>query len=96
MSNKKYASLNTLQSFLEGLRNIFSSQGHKHTISELTDYTVDIELSATSNNPIANKAVKEAIEAIGTGDLSGAELIAVEDIDEICGTNIQMASEVSF
>ena len=66
MSNKKYASLSTLQAFLESLRETFSSLGHKHTISDITDYKIDTELSSTSTNPVQNKALNDEFDAIAT------------------------------
>lgn len=64
MSQKKYASLSSLQTFLENLRDTFSALSHKHTISDITDYTVDTELSSTSTNPIQNKVINEEFEAV--------------------------------
>lgn len=63
-NEKKYASLSTLQMFLDNLKTIFSNLGHKHTIDDLTDYTVDSYLSSTSVNPVENKVVTDAIEAV--------------------------------
>ena len=66
-NEKKYASLSTLQTFLENLRTTFSSLSHKHTISDITDYTVDSELSSTSTNPVQNKVLDAEFDAIATG-----------------------------
>ena len=63
-NEKKYASLSTLQTFLENLRTTFSNLSHKHTTADITDYTVDTTLSPTSNNPIANSAVDAEFEAV--------------------------------
>lgn len=63
---KTYVSLSKLSTFLDNLKNTFSALGHKHTISDLTDYTVDTELSNTSTNPVANSTIKTAIEALNT------------------------------
>ena len=43
MTTKKYASLNTLSSFLDNLKNTFASLGHKHSTSDITDIN-DLEL----------------------------------------------------
>lgn len=56
-SQKKYANISTLQTFLENLKNTFSSLGHKHTISDITDYKVDDQLSSTSTAPVQNKVI---------------------------------------
>lgn len=65
MSQKKYLSLTGLSNFLDKINAIYSKIGHKHTISDITDYKIDTSLSPTSNNPIANKAVNDEFEAIG-------------------------------
>ena len=66
MSQKKYASLQTLQTFLTNLKNTFSELSHKHTVSDITDYVVDEELSATSTNPVQNKVIDAEFEAVAT------------------------------
>lgn len=66
MSNnqKKYASLSTLQTFLDNLKTTFSNLGHKHTISDITDYKVDSELSSTSTAPVQNKVLNAEFDEI--------------------------------
>ena len=82
MATNKYASLNTLREFLENLKTIFASITHKHTMSDLTDYTVDAELSTTSTNPVQNKVVAESINTLADGvayiDISSNETIMTE------------------
>lgn len=63
-NNKKYISLSRLSIFLDNLRNTFAPQSHKHTVADLTDYTVDSALSSTSNNPVANSAIDAEFEAV--------------------------------
>ena len=63
-NSKKYASLASLQTFLDNLKSIFASSSHKHTIGDLTDYKVDAALSATSVNPVQNKVIDAEFEAI--------------------------------
>ena len=65
-NNKKYVSLNRLQTFLENLSNKFASLTHKHTLSDLTDYEIDNSLSPTSTNPVQNKAIDAEFDAIAT------------------------------
>lgn len=65
-NSKKYVSLTRLSNFLDNLSNKFAALSHKHTISELTDYTIDTALSPTSNNPVANSALDAEFEAIST------------------------------
>ena len=66
MSQKKYVSLSKLSTFLDKLKNTFSALGHKHPISDLTDYTVDTALSSTSTNPVQNKVLDAEFEAVST------------------------------
>ena len=66
MSQKKYVSLSKLSTFLDNLYNKFASLGHKHTLNDITNYTVDEELSSTSTNPVQNKVIDAEFEAIST------------------------------
>lgn len=70
MEEKKYAGLDTLRTFLNNLKTIFSPITHKHTLSDLTDYTVDTTLSSTSTNPVANSTLNAEFDAIS--DAMGA------------------------
>lgn len=124
MSNetKKYAGLEALQTFLDGCKTLFATITHKHTLSDISDYTVDSELSSTSTNPVQNKVLDEEFEAISQAmatleasidekvnaehnhndlyytktEIDEYELITTDDIDTICGSTIQSASEVTF
>lgn len=64
MAEKKYVGYETLQAFLTNLRNIFSPLKHEHKLSEISDYVVDKELSATSDNPVANSVINTEFDAI--------------------------------
>lgn len=64
MSQKKYASLSTLQTFLDNLRTTFANLSHKHTLSDLTDYKVDTALSSTSTNPVQNAVLNAEFDEI--------------------------------
>lgn len=66
-TQNKYVSPSRLSTFLENLKNIFSPLTHGHTISEISDYIVDTELSATSNNPVANSTIDAELDAIADG-----------------------------
>lgn len=66
MANKKYVSLSKLSSFLDKLKGTFASLTHTHKVSDLTDYTVDSELSSTSTNPVQNKTIDAEFEAVST------------------------------
>lgn len=63
-NQKKYASLSTLQTFLDNLKTTFSAFGHKHTTADITDYAVDSELSSTSTNPVQNKVLNAEFDEI--------------------------------
>lgn len=63
-NQKKYASLSTLQTFLDNLKTTFSNLSHKHTISDLTDYVVDSELNQNSTNPVQNKVLNAEFDEI--------------------------------
>ena len=64
MAQKKYVSLTRLSNFLDNIKAKYSQIGHKHTVSDLTDYKIDTTLSSTSSDPIANKAVDAEFEAV--------------------------------
>ena len=66
MAIKKYISLSKLETFLDNLKNTFSNLSHNHTISDITDYTVDSALSSTSTNPVQNKVLDAEFEAVST------------------------------
>lgn len=66
MSQKKYVSLSKLQTFLENLNNKFAKISHKHTVSDITDYKVDSQLSSDSASPVQNKIIKAEFDAVAT------------------------------
>ena len=77
MSQKKYISLNRLSDFLDNLKDTFAVLSHKHAVDDLTDYTVDTELSSTSTNPVQNKIIDAEFNAIG--DAMGALELAIDN-----------------
>lgn len=56
-----YLDLSGVSRLIENLRNTFARLVHKHTLSDIEDYTVDSELSATSTNPVQNKVVNDSL-----------------------------------
>lgn len=122
MTQKKYVSLSRLSTFLDNLKTTFSSLGHKHKLSDITDYTIDSTLSSTSTNPVQNNVIKASLDekvsntrtvngkALSTDimlsasdvdtytktEIDSMEFITTSDIDEICGSSIVNANEVSF
>lgn len=73
MAQKKYVSLSKLSVFLDNLSKKFAALSHKHTISDITDYEVDLQLSSSSFNPVANKTLNDEFDAISTA-MSALEL----------------------
>lgn len=76
---KKYVSLSKLSTFLDNLKNTFAALSHKHTMSDITDYTgvaVDSELSNTSTNPVQNKVIDAEFDAMA--DAMGALELAID------------------
>ena len=65
-NNKKYISLNRLSNFLDNLKNTFALLSHKHTLSDITDYSIDSQLSKDSTNPVQNKVLDAEFEAVST------------------------------
>lgn len=78
----------------------YAPSPHSHKLSEIEDFKVDSELSASSENPIANNTITEIINSLKSkiNDIYNYEFITVEDIDAICGTVIQntLVEEVLF
>lgn len=76
MAQKKYVSLTRLENFLDNIRAKFAFKEHQHTLSDVTDYTVDNALSSTSTNPVQNKVVNAEFDAIA--DAMGALDLAID------------------
>lgn len=83
----KYVSPSKLAIFLENLKQTFSPLAHEHNLSDLTDYVVDKELSATSNNPVANSVIDAEFNAL--------EAATDEKVDEVSGAVIDLSKTVS-
>ena len=64
MAQRKYISLNKLSTFLDNLNSKFALLIHKHSMSDITDFTVDSTLSPNSNNPVQNKVIDAEFDAI--------------------------------
>lgn len=77
---KKYVSLSKLSTFLDNLKNTFAALGHKHTINDLTDYTVDSTLSSESTNPVQNKVLDAEFDSIAT-TMNALEMVAAGKAD---------------
>lgn len=73
---KKYVSLSKLSIFLDNLKKEFAKITHTHTISDISDYTVDNALSSTSTNPVQNKILDAEFDAIA--DAMGALETAID------------------
>lgn len=90
MEEKNFVTFRRLSLFLTYLKTIFAGLSHKHTISDLTDYTVDTQLSSTSSNTVQNKVVNAAIESIKTqadANLASAKSYADSAVDTKVGAH---------
>lgn len=92
MSTKKYVSLSRLSLFLENLRNTFAALSHSHTISDISDFTVDDALSSTSTNPVQNKILNAEFDAIAES-FTVLEAAIDKMADDIDGSNLPEVSE---
>lgn len=79
MAQKEYVSLSKLATFLDNLKTTFASLTHKHTIDDITDYTIDNTLSSTSTNPVQNKVVDAEFEAVNNSIYDMTERIVSQD-----------------
>lgn len=77
---KKYVSLAKIRIFFTNLKQTFAAIVHTHTISDLTDYVVDYDLDASSNNPVRNKAISQELKALKTE--IGSELTKAQTYDD--------------
>ena len=87
--SKKYVGLDTLRVFLSNLNSKFATLSHKHTISDITDYKVDTELSSTSTNPVQNKVINDEFDAI-----AGAMNVLEQAIDNLYFVDIELEDAV--
>lgn len=60
---KKYLGKDGLLALIDSIKTGFAKLVHTHTLSEITDYTVDNSLKSDSTNPVQNKVVKSAIDS---------------------------------
>lgn len=81
MALTKYVSLNRLSDFYNKLKTTFAAISHKHAVADLTDYTVDDALSATSTNPVQNRVLDAEFDAIANG-MNALELAIDEKVDK--------------
>ena len=73
MAEKKYVGAEALIRLVAQLKAGFSQIGHKHTTSDIEDYTVDSSLSSTSTNPVQNKAIKAEFQSVESAIASKAD-----------------------
>lgn len=85
-NNIKYVGEYIISYVIGKCKETFALKTHKHTVSELTDYNVDSQLSSTSDNPISNKTVNENFETISS-TLSGLQNKLDEHKHEISDVN---------
>ena len=58
----KYLGESGLKKLIEMIKAGFAKITHSHTLSDITDYTVDSEILSDSENPVQNKVVKFALD----------------------------------
>ena len=58
----KYLGESGLKKLIEMIKAGFAKITHSHTLSEITDYTVDSEIKSDSENPVQNKVIKFALD----------------------------------
>lgn len=96
MSQKNYVGLTSLSTFLDKLKSMFARLVHKHTLSDITDYSVDAALSATSANPVRNSVINAELDAIAEGmqalDAAIDERSKVQMIEDGQSTHVQTLS----
>ena len=59
---KRYLGESGLQKLIEMIKAGYAKLVHSHTISDITDYTVDSEILSDSKNPVQNKVIKAALD----------------------------------
>lgn len=59
---KRYLGESGLQTLVDLIKAGYAKMVHSHTLSEITDYTVDSEIKSDSENPVQNQVVKEALD----------------------------------
>lgn len=87
MDEKKYLDLGGLIRLVANLINKFAPKTHNHTVSELSDYIVDKELSSTSTNPVENNIIKAKFDSVDN-NISNAVLkvsqeLTTEEINQV-------------
>ena len=87
VNEKKYLNSDGLIRLVANLINKFAPKAHSHTISEVSDYVVDSELSFDSANPVQNKIVKAKFDAVDA-DIANAVLkvhqeLTAEEVDQV-------------
>ena len=85
-NQKKYVSSSRLSLFLDNLKTIFSPLVHTHKITDISDYTVDTELSSTSSNPVQNKVLDAEFEAVSTA-INALDSILDDKMDKNLGAD---------
>jgi hypothetical protein len=100
MAQRKYVSLSRLSDFLDNIKAVYSQIGHKHKMSDLTDYQVDASLSSTSTNPVQNKVVDAEFEAVsqamGALDLAiDGKADIVHNHDDVYYTQVEIDTALS-
>lgn len=59
---KKHLGEDGFKQLISLIKTGFANLSHKHTVADITDYTVDNSLNSNSTNPVQNKVVKSALD----------------------------------
>lgn len=81
MDEKKYLNPDGLIRLTANIFNTFAQKFHNHTISDISDYVVDKELSSTSTNPVENSIIKAKFDSVDS-DLKNL-VEKANELDEI-------------
>ena len=86
-NEKKYLDSGGLIRLIANLINKFALKTHSHTVSDISDYVVDSELSPTSTNPVENSTIKAKFDSVD-GTLANAILkvpqeLTAEEVDQV-------------
>ena len=83
---KKYASLENLQTFKTNADDLYATKAELEELAENVgdvSITVDTELSSTSNNPVANKVIKDKLDVLEDSLSGKADEAHPHDITDI-------------
>ena len=93
MSQEQYSFLDELglRNVIDNIKTMFAKSLHSHKLSDISDYTVDSQLSSTSENPVQNKVLDAEFNAISEAlniyDMALDDKASKEHVHEISEIN---------